>query len=411
MRRIPFVLLGAAIFGFSSLIAGGIKSKLGVGFGVNSQKLYGDTRTGTFETGVAPLNFRYNFKPNLFFDSDLAYSQSNVAFGAGTLSMGMANIGAKLGYRLFSEKRLNPLLYVGFGALYFQTPGGSGAWDGYGAVGGGAEFFVSRHFGLNVAGDYRYTTNDGFDGLNANPGKDAFLNVQAGIIYYFGGKPGAGDFDDYADAPVEEVNLMDTDDQSSMNTATQISTVTSEEYAMMSFKKNQLLDSIRKRDRDIRLLQGKLASLGRHAVALMNKIQTGSQNSDRATGQTSQLVYYKNALVLFQAGYYDNAATSFHTLVNDNPRDPLAGSWWYWLGESYYSLGDFVGAVAAFEKAGMLNMHTAKAEMTCLMLGLSRWKAGNPGAARTDLEKLLAENPTGEFVGLTRDYLDDMRLN
>jgi len=170
------------------ILFAGIKDKLGIGVNVNSQRLYGDNLRGDFVFGGSPLILRYNFKPKLFLDADLGFSKLSTPFAGTTLETEMINIGLKLGYRFFHENRFNPIIYVGGGAFNFKQGNSQRFWDGYAAAGAGAEFFITNFLGLNVSGDYRYTTGDDFDGSRLGKGKDAFVNVAGGVVFYFGGR-------------------------------------------------------------------------------------------------------------------------------------------------------------------------------------------------------------------------------
>lgn len=420
MKRIGLVSLVLVIFWFSSLFASGMKDKLAIGFNVNGQKLYGDTRTGGFEFGGNPLNLRYNFKPYAYLETDIGYSQVSAEFGSNVVSTDMVGVGVKLGYRLFDQSRLNPLFYVGLGALNFKGSNSQRLWDGYGALGGGAEFFLNRFLGLNLTGDYRYTTGDDFDGGNGSAGTDAFLNLSLGINYYIGRRQG---YDSDADltewipgqsAPVEEVES----ENSAIEVAKQFAgTSANEEFKMLTFKRNQLLHSIEQRDKDIRLLQAKVATLNEHTEEVRDKMQMeglmGSSDSDVKSLNIadSYLVQFRNGLVLYEAGYYENAIDTFNSLLKQNPGHRLASNCWYWLGESYYSTDDFVAAVDAFQNARARNNNSSRSEMILLMLGLSHWRSGNLTQARMDLENLLKSSVTNQYQALASEYLEEIGSN
>ena len=410
MKKLLLVFLGIIFWGSNYLAAAGIKDKLGIGVYVNSQRLYGDSYTGTFQYGVNPISIRFNFKPTLFFDMELGYSKASVNNGFATLSTDMLNVGFKFGYRFFNYKRLNPLFYVGLGTISYE-PAGSRVYDGYGAVGAGAEFFINRYLGLNLNGDYRLTSGDDFDGADLGSSKDAFLNIAFGLNYYLGGR--RTQFDEMEDNLPEGYSAVEQ--TPSLDAPSENVKVSNEDYAMLTFKKNQLINSIAQKEKDIKLLRAKVNTLNAQSTELTEKLQlaglTGAENSPESEPESTYLIYYQNALVLFQAEYYENALAIFKSLLNDDPSNTLTANCWYWIGECHFNLQDFQSAVAAFKRATALQNNTQKAEMAELMMGLSHLKLGDETAARINFEKLLNTNMNNSFTELAKEYLSELSLN
>ncbi len=186
MKRFQFLIVLLLTFGFISLNAGEIKEKLGIGFIVNSQRLFGDTRNGNFTYGVNPMVLRYNIKPFAYLESDIGFTQLTTQIEGFDRRTEIFNLGVKAGYRFLHTQKINPLLYLGLGMFNSQVDKWSRTWGGYGAVGVGTELFLNNFIGINLNADYRYTTGDNFDGGNISSRKDGFINIGLGLNYYLG---------------------------------------------------------------------------------------------------------------------------------------------------------------------------------------------------------------------------------
>ena len=63
MKKGIFLLISLFVLTAQTSMAGDFTDKLGLGFTVGGQKMYGDAETGYFETGGSPLVFRFNCNP------------------------------------------------------------------------------------------------------------------------------------------------------------------------------------------------------------------------------------------------------------------------------------------------------------------------------------------------------------
>ena len=87
------------------------------------------------------------------------------------------------------------------------------------------------------------------------------------------------------------------------------------------------------------------------------------------------------------------------------------GTWWYWLGESYFGLRNYLAAAAAFENSLSKGVPASKKQTVQLMLALSRWKAGDANRAYADFRDLLRQEPHPEYENLIHGYLAELELN
>lgn len=85
---------------------------------------------------------------------------------------------------------------------------------------------------------------------------------------------------------------------------------------------------------------------------------------------------YASGMTAFNSGYYDEAELAFQHILEQFPKDKLAGNAQYWLGEVYYKQNNFSKAIVAF-KNGYEKYHDGnKAPDSLFKLGLT-FKAQN----------------------------------
>ena len=408
MKRIHLILLFLPILCFCDLPAGEIYSKLGVGFNVNTQKLRGDMRSGRFVYGGSPLVLRYNFKPAWFLDTDIGFGRLSTRKNGALLETDMLNIGGKLGYRFLNTKRFNPLFYVGLGGFNFKLNNSPRYWDIYGAVGAGAEIFITRSLGVNLTGDFRYSSGDDFDGSRLAKGKDGYFNLSLGVNYYLGGKPKS--------AMRWEPESWLPDDYLAAEEAVAEQFNSSPDLTLLTFQRDELLEAVGKKERLIRLLRVKVESFDSQIARLEDSFYSNSANGkEYSNGQTMQendpyFMQFQDGLTFYDAGQFERAVEIFKSLVKLDSQNLQAGKWWYWLGESYFGAEDYFSATRALETALSKDNKNPKPHLIQLMLGVSHLNSGNSKAAKEDFRKLLSNNPNSQTEMLIQDYLAELEL-
>jgi len=98
---------------------------------------------------------------------------------------------------------------------------------------------------------------------------------------------------------------------------------------------------------------------------------------------------YQAALDQYNAHQYSKAIAQFRTLLVRADAGELADNCQYWIGESYYALGDYYQAVAEFEKVNAYSEGN-KISDAQLMVGLALMKAGETNQARSELNSLMS---------------------
>ncbi len=114
---------------------------------------------------------------------------------------------------------------------------------------------------------------------------------------------------------------------------------------------------------------------------------------------------YAYARDLYEQRSYREAAKTFSNLLAENDKNSLADNAQYWIGESYYGLGNYAQAAAEFEKVFTFP-RSDKNDDAQLKIGLCYLRMGDRQQARNSLEQLLGTYPNSEYAGKARQYLE-----
>jgi TolA-binding protein len=412
MKKGIFILLSLLILTAQETTAGDFKDKLGIGFGVGGQQLSGDAENGDFETGGSPLIFRFNYKPSVYFESALSYSGLSTSFNGVSLGTSQLDINFKTGYRLWHQKKWNPLLYAGLGVFNYEFSGQTRYWDGYGTVGGGVEYFLGDRFGANLGADYRFTSGNFDTGIQ----KDRFITVGLAINYYLGGRRAFTDprskwVKATQPEPDIEVRTISKSEEIEPERVTTNDPRVLQELTTLTMQKSDLMSSLETREDAAKVLRTKVSSLDDYYQLLQVRAKiTGVEINQKANLHDPTDVAFRNGLALYEASDYPAGIDTFSKLLRDHPNHRNAGNWWYWLGESFYGSGDYDAAAKCFRWSLLQASDNRRTEMAYLMIGLSLLKSGNPDKAQIEFTRLTKLAPGTPYETIANRCLTEIEL-
>lgn len=108
-------------------------------------------------------------------------------------------------------------------------------------------------------------------------------------------------------------------------------------------------------------------------------------------------------------GRYDMAVTGFQKFGRDFPTASLVPNAYYWLGESYYNLKDYVRAMQAYEQVVAEHPASEKVPAALYKIGLCATETGDTGKARKYLKRVLEEFSVSEEAKLAKTKLAEIR--
>lgn len=130
-----------------------------------------------------------------------------------------------------------------------------------------------------------------------------------------------------------------------------------------------------------------------------------SKPGDDVAGQ------YEAAFSALKSGNTAAAKKGFESFLNANPTHPLAANATYWLGESYYTSGEYEKAARIFAESYKKYPKGPKVADSLLKMGMSLGQAGKKKEACVTLKQLKKEFTTGgDAVTLRRADQEMSRL-
>jgi len=116
---------------------------------------------------------------------------------------------------------------------------------------------------------------------------------------------------------------------------------------------------------------------------------------------------YEQALALFKAKRYTDAAQSFAALLEGNRNHRLSGNCQYWIGECLYARNRFSDALAEFQKV-FVYPNNFKADAAQFKIALCDLQVGKTEEARAEFNRLISAYPSSEFVARARAQLEKL---
>ena len=399
-------------------------SNLALGLNLGLQKPYCDvlhTGVGLAGEGMAKLVVTNRFHLSLA----LGFGMLNDGFSKNTFTTSLITGDLKANIFLVEPDVINPYLTLGlggFGFKYKQTntanaigsPALEGEWHGDGAIifGGGLEIMVTPKMAINAFADYRHTTGDDLDGATVGKSKDGYLNGRAGFTYYFGGRKveKSAQEDLLALDQAELGESLGGDDKLSMFEAkldkldADETDMSMEQYVRLKSRIDELSSLIENKEKELDELRTSLDFKDQRISDLESELGRIS-SSGYAAGSGSFSMTYESALRGYYARDYQGAIAVLNDLKNRYPTHKLASNCQYWIGESYFGMGDYIRAAEAFQ--AVFNYATSyKKDDATLMLGRCYYNLRDMSRARSYFQGLLSEYPDSEYLEKARQWLN-----
>lgn len=138
--------------------------------------------------------------------------------------------------------------------------------------------------------------------------------------------------------------------------------------------------------------EDKIAELEKK-ISILEKRAPGKKPVQYKIEYTSPSDLYKKARNLLLEEDYANAAALFETFIKNHPKDSLADNAMYWLGECYYTQGEYKKAIAVFERLETLYPKSEKVADAILKTGYSHLSLDDSNRAHHHLKRVLKKYP------------------
>jgi len=420
MRRLIIVLSFALFVAAQSpLLAQSNASKIGLGFNIGGQRIYGDRPEELFGVGGEGV-VSYRIAPFADIALALGYGQLKYNFvpGTPTSTTDMLNADLKGNLEVISKGVVRPFVTVGLGLVNYtiRNSGFKRANDAVFFGGGGVKFFVNPLIDLYAGADYRFSTGDTFDNVvKEGSANDGFLNIRTGMTYYLGG--GRREEPQYiAEERAPFVELQEDpyayqDDYQQdpgypeQQPQSQAGQKSMEEYVKLKSRMDQLVGSLGSNESEIAELQQELNNRKRRLSTMKQKASTQPPKQIRTSSSMSGFAdIYQEGLTNFYNKNYSEAVSLFRLLLQQYSDHSLAGSCQFWIGQSLYAMQRYEEAADAFYKVLSFE-RSLKKDDALFHLGKTYLKLGSAERARESFARLVQDYPGSEFVDEAKNYV------
>lgn len=179
------------------------------------------------------------------------------------------------------------------------------------------------------------------------------------------------------------------------------------ELEKLNNRKNSVADSLRRelQDTDYQLTALNTVVDNDGASARANGVQRSAPRISAAAVTSPFTGEYQDALDDVYARRFEAAISKFRQLLSQmDISDNLADNCQYWIGESYYALGNYQIALAEFEKVYAFDNNN-KADDAQFMIGMTYVKLGQSGLAQMELRNLMTFYQDSEYIARAeREY-------
>ncbi|HEY2322568.1 MAG TPA: tol-pal system protein YbgF [Thermoanaerobaculia bacterium] len=102
---------------------------------------------------------------------------------------------------------------------------------------------------------------------------------------------------------------------------------------------------------------------------------------------------YRNGLMLYGRGKYDDARKTFQQVFDADPTGELADNALYWMGETYFVVGNYAEAMKFYRRVTVEFSEANKAPDALFKTALAYEKSSDLGMARNTLDEVIRRYP------------------
>lgn len=139
----------------------------------------------------------------------------------------------------------------------------------------------------------------------------------------------------------------------------------------------------------------------------MDSLNAEQPQSTQSTG-AGYVQRYEKALADFYDGEYATASREFQDLLNTDRSNDYADNAQYWMGECYYSVGDYQKALHEFQKVLEYN-GANKLPDAQFKIALTYLNMGEPENARDAFRSLKRNYPDSRLIPAVNRHLEELQ--
>ncbi|MBD3289387.1 tetratricopeptide repeat protein [candidate division KSB1 bacterium] len=180
-----------------------------------------------------------------------------------------------------------------------------------------------------------------------------------------------------------------------------------EEATELNDEINRLENRLDQKDSEISNLKSEIALKDQKIDELQSSLEQTPRPESYSAATGSFKEQYNIALSEYNSRNYKSAISRFQDLLARDYNNSLSDNCQYWIGESYYGLGNFNQAIVEFTKVFSFSKSN-KFDDAQLKLGLCYYRLGDKEKAREEFSRLVSDYPNSEYVSKAQQYLSQL---
>ena len=118
---------------------------------------------------------------------------------------------------------------------------------------------------------------------------------------------------------------------------------------------------------------------------------------------------YRNALMLYGRGKFDDARRTFQKVFDDDPTGDLADNALFWIGETYFAAGNYAEATKYYKRVTVEFSEQNKAPDALFKIALAFEKTSDLGMAKKTLDEVIQRYPYSSAAASAKQELKRIR--
>jgi tol-pal system protein YbgF len=137
-------------------------------------------------------------------------------------------------------------------------------------------------------------------------------------------------------------------------------------------------------------------------------VETVTKSQTEALLESSEDELYSTGLRTWNSHNYKEAIVIFNNVLQKFPNGIYGGNANFWIGESYFALGEYASAVKAYDKVFAFK-GSSKIDASMYKIGITYIKMGQQVLAKQQLTNLITRYPSSDYTSKAKKILDEMK--
>lgn len=174
--------------------------------------------------------------------------------------------------------------------------------------------------------------------------------------------------------------------------------------AQLEYRVDSLISENRRLRQQVDAMAAETRSLTARNAELETRLNEALTTPKAPPPPADMTAAYSNALAEYRRRNFSTAASQFTAMLKGGIREDMADNCHYWIGESYYGMGNYEGALEHLQMV-FNYARSEKKDDAQMMIGNCHLAMRNSAAARSAFTNLVNNYPTSPYVARAQEKL------